>query len=129
MLIAVPVASAAGAQEPQYTAVTTADPDISVDNLKLLLKDPAPTVKLHELGDSSVNFICRPWTQTANYWAVYWDITRTVKERFDAEGVSIPFPQQDVHIYHEAVDPSALARALHGTAGIPPAVGKDANFA
>lgn len=78
----------------------------------LVLKDPAPVVKLHELGDSAVNFICRPWTQTANYWTVYWDITRSVKERFDAEGISIPFPQRDVHVYHETVEPASLAKAL-----------------
>ncbi|MBN2316473.1 MAG: mechanosensitive ion channel, partial [Sedimentisphaerales bacterium] len=64
-----------------------------------ILKDPEPTVKVHELGDSSVNFVCRPWVKTADYWTVYWDVTRTVKERFDAEGVSIPFPQHDVHLY------------------------------
>jgi len=77
----------------------------------LVLEEPAPNVKVHELGDSSVNFICRPWTKTSNYWTVYWDITRQVKERFDAEGVSIPFPQHDVHFYNEAVDngPSAPA--------------------
>ena len=70
-----------------------------VSKHELVLKDPAPVVKLHELGDSSVNFICRPWSKTADYWTVYWDVTRSVKERFDKEGVSIPFPQRDVHIY------------------------------
>ena len=70
-----------------------------VSKHELVLKDPEPVVRLHELGDSSVNFVCRPWTKTADYWTVYWDVTRTVKERFDAEGVSIPFPQRDVHIY------------------------------
>jgi small conductance mechanosensitive channel len=58
-------------------------------------------VRLHELGESSVNFICRPWVKTADYWSVYWDVTRGVKEQFDAQGVSIPFPQRDVHIYQE----------------------------
>jgi small conductance mechanosensitive channel len=67
----------------------------------LTLDEPAPTIKVHELGDSSVNFICRPWVKTADYWSVYWDVTRTVKQRFDAEGVSIPFPQRDVHLYSE----------------------------
>lgn len=62
------------------------------------LKDPAPTIKVHELGDSSVNFIARPWAATTDYWDVYWDITRQVKERFDAEGVGIPFPQRDLHV-------------------------------
>jgi len=64
----------------------------------LVLKEPAFNVKMHELADSSVNFICRPWTKTGDYWTVYWDVTRSVKERFDAEGVSIPFPQHDVHV-------------------------------
>jgi len=73
-----------------------------VSNHELVLKDPEPVVKLHELGDSSVNFICRPWSKTPDYWTVYWDVTRTVKERFDAEGVSIPFPQRDVHIHQTA---------------------------
>lgn len=64
----------------------------------LVLKEPAFNVKMHELADSSVNFICRPWTKTSDYWTVYWDVTRSVKERFDAEGVCIPFPQRDVHV-------------------------------
>jgi len=64
-----------------------------------VLKDPAPVVKVHELGDSSVNFVVRPWVRPADYWAVYWDVTRKVKEDFDREGVSIPFPQRDVHLY------------------------------
>jgi len=64
----------------------------------LVLKEPAFNVKMHELADSSVNFICRPWTKTGDYWTVYWDVTRSVKERFDAEGVCIPFPQRDVHV-------------------------------
>jgi len=67
-----------------------------------VLKDPKPVVKVHELADSSVNFVVRPWVETENYWDVYWDITRTVKERFDAEGVSIPFPQRDVHMHQVA---------------------------
>jgi small conductance mechanosensitive channel len=68
-------------------------------NHAAVLKDPEPVVKVHELADSSVNFVVRPWVETENYWDVYWDITRTVKERFDAEGVSIPFPQRDVHLH------------------------------
>jgi len=64
-----------------------------------ILSNPEPVVRLHELGDSSVNFICRPWVKTVDYWDVYWDVTRQVKECFDAEGISIPFPQRDVHLY------------------------------
>ena len=66
-----------------------------------VLEDPAPMIRLHELGDSSINFVVRPWSRTADYWDVYWDVTREVKRRFDAEGISIPFPQRDVHIYHD----------------------------
>ncbi len=66
-----------------------------------VLDDPEPAVKLHELGDSSVNFVVRPWVNVDDYWDVYWDVTRAVKMRFDEEGVSIPFPQSDVHIYND----------------------------
>ncbi|WP_351017328.1 mechanosensitive ion channel family protein [Shewanella sp. AC91-MNA-CIBAN-0169] len=62
---------------------------------------PEPIVKLHTLGESSVDFIVRPWVKPDDYWEVYWDITRAVKIRFDAEGISIPFPQRDVHIYQK----------------------------
>jgi small conductance mechanosensitive channel len=64
-----------------------------------VLDEPEPMIKLHNLGESSVDFIVRPWVDTEDYWDVYWDITREVKMRFDAEGISIPFPQRDVHIY------------------------------
>ncbi|MGW8313692.1 MAG: mechanosensitive ion channel domain-containing protein [Desulfuromonadales bacterium] len=64
-----------------------------------VLTEPEPMVRLHELGDSSVNFIVRPWVKKEDYWDVYWDITRTVKIVFDQEGLSIPFPQRDVHLY------------------------------
>jgi small conductance mechanosensitive channel len=72
-----------------------------VSEHKLILDDPQPNIRVHELADSSVNFICRPWTKTEHYWDVYWDLTRKVKENFDAEGVSIPFPQRDVHLFQE----------------------------
>ncbi len=65
-----------------------------------VLKEPAPVIRLHELADSSVNFICRPWTATADYWEVYWEITRQVKVEFDSAGISIPYPQQDVHLHN-----------------------------
>jgi small conductance mechanosensitive channel len=69
----------------------------------LVLPEPAPVIRMHELADSSVNFVCRPWTKTSDYWAVYWDLTRAVKARFDSDGISIPFPQRDVHVYeHKA---------------------------
>ena len=68
----------------------------------LVLDDPAPVIRLHELADSSVNFICRPWTKTGDYWSVYWDVTQQVKARFDEAGISIPFPQRDLHVYQHA---------------------------
>ncbi|MCW8943550.1 MAG: mechanosensitive ion channel [Sedimenticola sp.] len=63
-----------------------------------VLKDPEPIIKVHTLGESSVDFIVRPWVSTPDYWDVYWDVTRKVKEQFDANGVSIPFPQRDIHM-------------------------------
>ena len=67
-----------------------------------VLKDPKPVIAVSELADSSVNFIVRPWVNSADYWAVYWDLTENVKLTFDAEGISIPFPQQDVHMHQAA---------------------------
>ena len=63
-----------------------------------VLKEPAPIIKVHQLADSSVNFVVRIWTVKDRYWDVYWDLTRSVKLRFDQEGISIPFPQRDVHL-------------------------------
>jgi small conductance mechanosensitive channel len=63
-----------------------------------VLSDPAPTIRVNELGDNSVNFVVRPWARTGDYWDVYWDLMRTIKERFDAEGINIPFPQRDLHL-------------------------------
>ena len=68
----------------------------------LVLAAPEPNIRLHELADSCVNFIVRPWVNADDYWTVYWDVTRSVKERFDAEGITIPFPQRDVHVYQES---------------------------
>ena len=64
-----------------------------------ILKDPACVINVNELADSSVNFVCRPWVKTADYWDVHWDLTEKVKKRFDQEGISIPYPQQDVHVH------------------------------
>jgi len=69
-----------------------------VDSHDAVLDEPAPVIKLHELGDSGVMFVVRPWVRTENYWPTYWDLTRTVKDRFDAEGITFPFPQHDVHV-------------------------------
>ena len=64
-----------------------------------ILEDPAPTIGVLELGDNSVNFAVRPWVKTEDYWGAYFDVTETVKRRFDEEGISIPYPQRDVHLY------------------------------
>ena len=66
------------------------------------LDDPEPVIRLHTLNDSSVDFAVRPWCLTDDYWDVHWDLTREVKIRFDAEGISIPYPQRDVHVINES---------------------------
>ncbi|WP_428034457.1 mechanosensitive ion channel family protein [Amphritea sp.] len=68
-----------------------------------VLKDPAPVIAVSELGDSSVNFVVRPWVKSSDYWGVMFDTTESVKLRFDEEGISIPFPQMDVHQYKHEV--------------------------
>ncbi len=67
-----------------------------------VLKDPAATVAVSELGDSSVNFVVRPWVKVADYWNAYFDITGKVKVALDENGISIPYPQRDVHIKNES---------------------------
>jgi len=64
-----------------------------------VLKDPAPQIAVSELGDSSVNFVVRPWVNTPDYWAVRFDLIEKIKAAFDEQGISIPFPQRDVHVY------------------------------
>lgn len=66
-----------------------------------VLKDPAPTIAVSELADSSVNIVVRPWCKTGDYWDVYFDLTEQIKVQFDAHGISIPYPQQDVHLFPE----------------------------
>lgn len=65
------------------------------------LKDPAPFARVSNLGDSSVDITVRAWVETPEYWDVNWDMIEKVKKAFDAEGISIPFPQRDVHIFNE----------------------------
>jgi small conductance mechanosensitive channel len=65
-----------------------------------ILKEPECLIAVAELADSSVNFTIRPWVKTADYWAVKFDLTEAIKKRFDKEGISFPFPQQDVHLYN-----------------------------
>jgi small conductance mechanosensitive channel len=64
-----------------------------------ILDDPACTIAVSELADSSVNFVVRPWVSTADYWGVKFDMTEAIKKRFDKEDITFPFPQQDVHLY------------------------------
>ncbi len=71
-----------------------------------ILDDPACTIAVSELADSSVNFVVRPWVKTSDYWGVKFALTEAIKKRFDQEGISIPFPQQDVHIYQTGDAPA-----------------------
>lgn len=64
-----------------------------------VLKDPAPTVAVVEMADSSVNLVVRPWCTGDDYWGVYFDTTEAIKKTFDEQNITIPFPQRDVHIY------------------------------
>ncbi|MDQ8181847.1 mechanosensitive ion channel domain-containing protein [Pelagicoccus sp. SDUM812005] len=76
--------------------------DIIKDVLKAderVLPEPAPQVVVSALADSSVNFHVRPWTKKEDYWGVFFDFQKTIKQRLDKEGVSIPFPQRDVHLH------------------------------
>jgi small conductance mechanosensitive channel len=97
-----------------------------VSGHELVLKDPEPVVELSTLGESSVDFIVRPWAKTVDYWRVYWDITKQVKQRFDAEGISIPFPQRDVHMF--TADAIAISqKGTEAVAGAPVASEKSGN--
>ena len=73
-----------------------------IDDDKRILKDHDTRIAVSELGDSSVNFVVRPWVSSADYWDVLFDTNAEVKKRFDAQGVSIPFPQRDVHVINDA---------------------------
>jgi len=72
-----------------------------VDADDRILKDPECLIAVSALADSSVNFAVRPWVKTSDYWGVMFDLTEAVKKRFDQEGISFPFPQQDVHLYKQ----------------------------
>ena len=76
-----------------------------------VLDEPEPVIRVAELADSSVNLICRPWVKTPDYWPVYWELTRAVKERFSAEGISIPFPQREVHLRTPSQEPASPVRS------------------
>jgi small conductance mechanosensitive channel len=89
-----------------------------LDQDKRILADPPPLIAVHSLGDSSVNFVVRPWAKVSDYWGVYFEATEKIKKAFDANGIQIPFPQRDVHIYrHDAgaatqdADPAGATQA------------------
>lgn len=73
-----------------------------VESDERILKDPEPVIAVAELADNSVNFVVRPWVKSDDYWPVLFDMTEAVKLRFDKEGISIPFPQRDVHLHQVA---------------------------
>ncbi len=83
--------------------VLSADPRI--------LAEPAPIVAVNEMASSSVNLVVRPWVKTVDYWKVYWDLTEKLKLAIDEHGLTIPFPQQDVHIKTNAAAAAALKSA------------------
>ena len=72
-----------------------------VTNHPGVLKEPAPTIAVSELADSSVNFVVRPWVATPDYWTVYFALIEEIKLTFDEQGISFPYPQQDVHLYKQ----------------------------
>ena len=91
-----------------------------------VLKGPEPTIRMNALADSSVDFICRPWAKTADYWDVYWDVTKAVKRRFDAEWIGIPYPQRDVHLSLAGVAGKDALSVLSKRVG--PLAGADADW-
>jgi small conductance mechanosensitive channel len=72
-----------------------------VDSDERILKDPAPTILMLELADSSVNIAVRPWVATPDYWIVRGDVLERVKKALEDNGLSIPFPQRDVHLFNQ----------------------------
>lgn len=71
-----------------------------LDAEERILKEPATTIALNEFGDSSIDFVVRAWTRAGDLWPVYWDMNEKVKAAFDEHGISIPFPQRDVHLHN-----------------------------
>lgn len=75
-----------------------------LDGIPEILEEPAPDIFVAEMADSSINFAVRPWCKPADYWKVYFAVTEGIKKRFDAEDITIPFPQRDVHLYEHKMD-------------------------
>jgi len=117
-VIIVPNAKLSGDNITNYSAKTQRRLDLTIsvgyqDNLQKvkevlkqlidedprILTEPAPVVGVLELGESSVNLVVRPWVKASDYWDVHFDLTQKIKERFDREGISIPYPQRDIHLY------------------------------
>lgn len=70
-----------------------------IDDDERILKDPPPTIRTHRITDYSVAFVVRPWARTEDYWPVYWDLTKAIKIRLDAEGIAVPYPKRDVFLH------------------------------
>ena len=66
-----------------------------------ILAEPEPQVMVSNLGESSVDFVVRPWVNSPDFWSTKCDLTKKIKEKFDEEGINIPFPQRDVHLIQE----------------------------
>ena len=84
-----------------------------------VLEDPEPLVKVGSFGDSSVNLLCRPWVKTEDYWDVLWDLNKKVKQAFDREGIVIPFPQRDVHMFNDQASAPHVPSPAFDTPDVP----------
>ena len=74
-----------------------------LDQDERILEEPEPRIAVSELADNSINFIVRPWVKSSDVLSVKYSILEQIKKRFDAEGISIPYPQRDVHIYNHDI--------------------------
>jgi small conductance mechanosensitive channel len=72
-----------------------------IDKHELIHKDPEPLIRLAEMADSSLNYNVRVWTNTSDYWTLFYDLNEQIKEELDKNGISIPFPQMDVHLINK----------------------------
>lgn len=119
-LVIVPNKSVWGSNITNFTKFDTRRVDMTMgvgydDNLEKVIKttldvlksddrvlsDPAPQVAVSEFGDSAVNLVVRPWVKKSDYWGFYFDFQKAIKERYDKEGINIPYPQTDVHLIKE----------------------------